>query len=412
MMLPLMTVDEARNRIKGRFSPLSSEMVALAGAMGRILAQEIISPVNLPTFSNSGVDGFAVRYEDVSSASQAAPVLLEVIADIPAGQYSGVTLEGGQAARIMTGAPVPTGTSAVIPVEDTDFNFRASNIHTPKKVQVYAATGRGGNIRVQGEDVHSGDCLIRSGKVLNPQEIGFLCMLGFSQVEVRRKPRLAIFSTGDELVMAGETLSPGMIYDSNSYMLQAQVERCGAIAVQLGIVHDEYELVKDCLDKAASEKVDIILSSAGVSVGAFDFVRRVVEENGELEFWRVNMRPGKPVTFGSYKGIPFFGLPGNPVSAYVSFEIFVRLAVQCLLGITVGERPTEQAVLEESIQSDGRESYLRAIVETKMGQKTARLTGHQGSGNLKSLVDANALLIIPSGVKSVAAGQPVSFFWI
>ncbi len=176
-------------------------------------------------------------------------------------------------------------------------------------------SNRNGNIRFSGEDVKVGERLLQAGKTINPQEIGFLSMLGLSEVTVCRRPRVAIFSTGDELLEVGEKLKPGMIYDSNGFMLQAQVERSGGIPIQLGIVPDRYESVKACLEKAAEQKVDIIVSSAGVSVGAFDFVRRVVEENGELEFWRVNMRPGKPLTFGSYKGIPFFGLPGNPVSA-------------------------------------------------------------------------------------------------
>ena len=268
------------------------------------------------------------------------------------------------------------------------------------------------NIRFAGEDVKIGERLLQAGKIINPQEIGFLSMLGLSEVAVYSKPRLAIFSTGDELLKVGEKLKPGMIFDSNGFMLQAQVERGGGIPIQLGIVPDQYESVKACLEEASEQKVDIIVSSAGVSVGAFDFVRRVVEENGELDFWRVNMRPGKPFTFGSYKGIPFFGLPGNPVSAYVGFEIFVRPVLRKMGGNLTQERIVEQAILEGDISSDGRESYLRAVVEIRNGRKTARLTGHQGSGNLKSLVDANALLIIPSGVKSVAAGERVDFFWI
>lgn len=411
-MLPLITVDEARNRIKARFSPLSPEIIPVEQANGRVLAQDILSTTDLPTFSNSGMDGFAVLAEDIASASPAAPVQLVVVADIPAGRYPDFQLQHGQAARIMTGAPVPAGASAVVPVENTDFNFREVSVHSPKKVLVYVPASRAANIRKAGEDVKAGECLLEAGKLINPQEVGFLSMLGQAEIAVSRKPRLAVFSTGDELVKAGERLSPGMIYDSNSFMLQAQVERSGAIPIQLGIVHDRYELVKDSLEEAAAQNVDIILSSAGVSVGAFDFVRRVVEENGELEFWRVNMRPGKPVAFGSFRGVPFFGLPGNPVSAYVGFEIFVRPAINRLLGVKMPERMPEKAVVEESIQSDGRESYLRAVVETRLGRKTARLTGHQGSGNLKSLVDANALLIIPSGVKSVAAGEPVDFFWI
>ncbi len=411
-MLPMMKVDEARNCILERILPLGIVRIPAAEAVGRVLAEDIFSQVDLPAFSNSAVDGFAVLYEDVEGANQAEPVDLLVVADIPAGQYSKQTLQHGQAARIMTGAPIPAGTTAVVPVEDTDFNYREANISSPGKVMIYAPANRNGNIRFSGEDVKVGERILQAGKTINPQEIGFLSMLGLSEVTVCSRPRVAIFSTGDELLEVGEMLKPGMIYDSNGFMLQAQVERSGGIPIQLGIVPDLYESVKACLEKAAALKVDIIVSSAGVSVGAFDFVRRVVEENGELEFWRVNMRPGKPLTFGSYKGIPFFGLPGNPVSAYIGFEIFVRPAVRKMGGILANERLAEQVILEEDISSDGRESYLRAFVQIRNGRKTARLTGHQGSGNLKSLVDANALLIIPSEVKSVAAGEQVDFIWI
>jgi molybdopterin molybdotransferase len=215
---------------------------------------------------------------------------------------------------------------------------------------------------------------------------------------------VAILSTGDELLPAEAQLAPGKIHDANSYTLIALVEACGGEAINLGIVADDPDAVQACLDKAAAEKVDLILSSAGVSVGALDFVRSVVEQKGSLDFWRVNMRPGKPLVFGHYLGIPFAGLPGNPVSAYVGFEVFLRPALLKLQGMRNLYRPIWRARLIEEVNSDGRESYLRAIVERQSGEMVARLTGHQGSGNLRSLVQANALLIIPSGVKSLPSG--------
>lgn len=411
-MLPLISVEEARNRILSRISPLKLVRVPLAECVGKTLAEDILSPMNLPTFTNSAVDGFAVRAEDVLLASREKPVHLKVVADIPAGLLSDANLDRGQAARIMTGAPVLRGATAVVAVEDTDFNFREAQVNAPSEVNVFAPVSLARNIRFAGEDVKVGERILKQGKIIDPQEIGFLSMLGFPDVLVYSQPRVAIFSTGNELVRVGEKLAPGLIYDSNSFMLQAQVEKCGGIPVQLGIVPDVYDLVKQCLEVAVDQAVDIILSSAGVSVGAFDFVRRVVEENGELDFWRINIRPGKPLTFGSYKGIPFFGLPGNPVSAFIGFEIFVRPAIQQMLGLAASQKPVEGARLLEEIHSDGRESYLRAIVDVRQGEKYARLTGHQGSGNLKSLVEANALLIIPSGVKCVAAGERVDFIWI
>jgi molybdenum cofactor synthesis domain-containing protein len=248
---------------------------------------------------------------------------------------------------------------------------------------------------------------MQPGFRLRPQDVGFLSMLGFAQVPVYRQPRIAIFSTGDELVPVEEQLRPGKIHDSNSYTLIAAVELAGGKAFNLGIVADREDKVRDCLDQAVAMQVDLILSSAGVSVGAFDFVRSVVERQGDLDFWRVNMRPGKPLAFGHYQGIPFIGLPGNPVSAFVGFEVFVNPALLKLGGVKDWTRPTRQVHLLEGIESDGRESYLRAVVLRKEGRLAAKLTGHQGSGNLRSLVQANALLVIPAGVTSLPAGSAV-----
>jgi len=229
-------------------------------------------------------------------------------------------------------------------------------------------------------------------------------MLGVALVPVYRKPRIAVFSTGDELLPVEAPLQGGKIHDANTYILVALIEATGGVPVNLGIVEDQENTVKAALDQAQFEGVDFILSSAGVSVGAFDFVRSVVEKEGRMDFWRVNMRPGKPLAFGHYQGRPFIGLPGNPVSAFVGYEVFVRLAIAKLAGLNDWKRPTKRVRLVEPVESDGRESYLRAIVEEKNGELQARLTGHQGSGNLRSLVQANALLIIPSGVKSLPTG--------
>jgi molybdopterin molybdotransferase len=233
-------------------------------------------------------------------------------------------------------------------------------------------------------------------------------MLGEAEVRVHRTPRVAVFSTGDELLPAGLPLSPGKIYDSNTYTLVSLVERYGGRPVNLGIVPDREEAVRESLDRAAREQVDLIVSSAGVSVGAFDFVRTVVEGEGHLSFWRVNMRPGKPLVFGDYRSIPFFGLPGNPVSAFVGFEVFVRPALMKMSGLGDWSRPAQPVELEEAVESDGRESYLRGVVSHHDGRWVAHLTGHQGSGNLRSLVQANALLLIPSGVKSLPVGARVN----
>jgi molybdopterin molybdotransferase len=237
-------------------------------------------------------------------------------------------------------------------------------------------------------------------------------MLGVPHVLVYRKPRVALFSSGDELLPPEAPLTEGKIRDSNSYTLAALLEDAGAQVIRLGVARDARDSVQALLDKAVEQNVDLILTSAGVSVGAFDFVKQVIEVHGRMDFWRVNMRPGKPVAFGEYKQTPFIGLPGNPVSAYVGFEVFVRGALGRLSGSSITVRPTVRVTCAEQIDSDGRESYLRGQVVEENGSLVARLTGHQGSGNLHSLVQANALLIIPAGVKCVPAGQEVQAWLI
>jgi molybdopterin molybdotransferase len=261
-------------------------------------------------------------------------------------------------------------------------------------------------------DVRAGEMVLPSHTQLRAQDIGFLAMLGQAQVNVFRKPRVALISTGDELVPVGEQLGPGKIHDSNAYILSALLTQYGCDPVNLGIAADREEAVRALLEQACLADVDLILSSAGVSVGAFDFVRQVVEEQGRLSFWRVNMRPGKPLAFGQYRGRRFIGLPGNPVSSFVTFEVFVHPILLKMSGSSAWKRPSRGVRLAEAIESDGRESYLRAIVTLVDGIWTARLTGHQGSGNLRSLVQANALLIVPSGVKSLPAGADIEAWMI
>jgi molybdopterin molybdotransferase len=307
----------------------------------------------------------------------------------------------------MTGAPVPPLATAVVPVEETNFASRGAGVELPESVLIFKDAFAGQNVRPAGMDVHSDDLILQAGSRIRPQDAGFLSMLGIPQAPVRRRPRVAVFSTGDELVPVELPLSPGKIHDANGYTLASLVEQSGAEALNLGVAADRPEDIQAILNHAVDLGVDIILSSAGVSVGAFDFVRTVVESAGKLDFWRVNMRPGKPLAFGEFRGIPFVGLPGNPVSAYVGFEVFVRAALLKMLGLKTLLRPVWRVRLMEPLESDGRESYLRAVVSWQGGELAARLTGHQGSGNLLSLVQANALLLIPSGVKSVPSGAQV-----
>ena len=403
----MINVKKALQQLLSAFHPLESETIPLSEAAGRVLYEGIRSGIDLPLFTNSSMDGFAVRASDISNASQDNPIKLTVVEDIPAGRSPTKSLTENETSRIMTGAPVPEGANAVIPVEDTDqFDPKSrSTFDLPQTINVFRSIKPGDYVRQKGEDVRQHDVVLEANKPLKPQELGIMAMLGIAEVPVFRKPKIAILSTGDELVPVDEPLESGQIHDSNAYTLSALIKRDFGIPEYLGIVPDDENSVRKFLETAAANRADLILTSAGVSVGVFDYVRTVVENDGELSFWRVNMRPGKPVAFGNFQGVLFIGLPGNPVSAFVGYEVFVRPAILKLSGLSDVPRYKVRARLEDGITSDGRESYLRGILRYQDGEWVARLTGHQGSGNLLSLVQANALLIIPAGVKSLAAGS-------
>ena len=405
----MISVSEALQEILSAFHPLESETIPLSEASGRVLFEGVCSDVDLPIFTNSSMDGFAVRAKDITGASQDNPVQLSVVEDIPAGKFPVIKIAENQASRIMTGAPVPEGADAVVPVEDTDqYDSKSRSGYDLKPiVDIYRAVKSGDYVRQQGEDIRKSEIVLDAKAPLKPQELGILAMLGIAEVQVSRKPRVAILSTGDELVPIEQPLESGQIHDSNAYTLSALIERDYGIPDYLGIVPDNEKAVREFLETAADDRADLILTSAGVSVGVFDYVRSVVESEGELSFWRVNMRPGKPVVFGKFKDVPFIGLPGNPVSAFVGYEVFVRPAILKMSGIMKVPRYKINARLDESIKSDGRESYLRGVLDYTDGEWIARLTGHQGSGNLLSLVHANGLLIIPAGVKSLPSGSEI-----
>ena len=399
----LLSVREAQERILQKIRPVGQTHVPLDQAARRVLAQNIRADTDLPLFDNSSMDGFAVRAVDTS----ASRVTLRVVADIAAGASltSGYSrLAPGEAARIMTGAPLPAGADAVIPVEETDFTERGSGVPAPAQVTISRKVDAGENVRPRGSDVRAGQPVLAAHQRLRPQELGLLATLGAATVPVYEIPRVALLSSGNELLPVEAPLTEGKIHDSNSYAIAAQIEEAGARVLRLGVAADERAAVESLLERAVEAAADLIVTSAGVSVGAFDFVKEVVESKGNLDFWRVNMRPGKPLAFGEYRGIPFIGLPGNPVSAFVTFEVFARPAIEKLSGLEPRPRRRTTVRLAEAVESDGRESYLRAVVRE---DGSARLTGHQGSGNLLSLVQANALLIIPAGVKSRPAGQEV-----
>lgn len=407
----MLTVSEAQQRILSHFEPVEVQTLSLDQTAGRVLAEDIYATIDLPPFDNSSMDGFALHAADTQGSNSSNPVTLSVVADIPAGNLSNIVIGPGQAARIMTGALIPAEADAVVTVEVTD-QSREPGAPAPKAVSIYQPVQPGENIRHRGDDIYAGSIVLARGRRLRAQDLGLLAMLGVSKVQVYRSPRLAIFSNGDELILVEAPLMPGKIRDSNSYTLSILAAQAGAEVIPLGIAPDERAAIHKLLDLAVDAKADLIVSSAGVSVGAYDFVKQVVEEQGCLEFWKVNMRPGKPLAFGLYQGIPFFGLPGNPVSAFIGFEVFVRPALERLSGAASQPPPRQRARLAEAIDSDGRESYLRAVVTEENGALLARLTGHQGSGNLLSLVQANALLIVPSGVKSLPANAEVEVWML
>lgn len=404
MSNPLLSVTDALERILARFSPLSVEHLDLPASLGRVLAEDVVSREAIPGFSSSAMDGFAVVAADLRAATERQPVRLPVIGDIPAGTHDAGRLSAGAVVRITTGAPIPQGADAVVPVEWTD--MAGDLIGPPPEFVIFTRPiEAGSHIRLAGQDVSPGETVLRQGRRLAPPDLGMLAALGHPQVAVFLRPRVAVIATGSELLEIGQPLEPGMIRDSNSYAIEAALRSTGALPVRLGVVPDDARLLEERLDQAADEGVDLILSTAGVSMGAYDFVRGVIENHGELNFWKVNIRPGKPLVFGAYRGIPFFGLPGNPVSALVSFEVFVKPALAAMSGMQDYDHLRIMAILDEAVQSDGRESYLRAVVRWDEGAYHARLTGSQDSGVLSSLVVANALLIVPAGERSVPAGR-------
>ncbi len=400
-----LTVQDALTAVLAGVSVLPSEQVTLFAALGRVLAEPVIARDSLPPFTNSSMDGYALQAADLVGATKNAPKNLRVIGEVAAGAVPAMQVTPGTAVRIMTGAPVPDGADAVVPVEDTNEPWRDEERPLPAHISVSRQVKPGDYLRHPGEDIEAGQVVLAAGRPLRPQEVGVLASLGVQQVSVIRKPKVGILATGDELISIDEPLRPGKIRNSNGYTQAAQVMALGAEPISLGVAKDAASDVRRCLQQGLDAGVDLFISSAGVSVGAFDVVKTVLEAEGNVGFWRVRMRPGKPLAFGTYHGVPYLGLPGNPVSAMVSFERFARAAILKMAGHQRLDKPQIPVIIQESIMSDGRESYIRAVVQRDGERYTAVTTGEQGSHMMTSLVKANALIIVPEGVVDLPAGS-------
>jgi molybdopterin molybdotransferase len=394
---PMLSVEEALERVLDAFHPLEPEAVPVLDALGRVLAEDVYSPGDIPPHANSSMDGYSVRAADTDSATAAMPVRLRVLADLPAGYVSEAAVTPGTAIRIMTGAPIPPGADGVVKVEDT--------ASAGDWVDIRVAIESGQFVRPAGEDVRRGDLVLARGAHVRPQEIGMLAALGCTHVRVTRRPRIAILATGDELVPIDGPLAPGKIRDANSYSNAAQVTGCGAEPILLGIARDDVDVLTERIRSGLAEGVDLFLTSGGVSVGDFDVVKQVLAAEGQIDFWRVRMKPGKPLAFGHIGDVPVLGLPGNPVSAMVSFETFVRPAILKMLGATNWLRPRVEATLMDAVRhKDGRRHFVRVQIEWQDGEYQAYLTGGQSSGILSSMVKANGLAIIPEDWTHADAG--------
>jgi molybdopterin molybdotransferase len=395
----LLTVEEARARVLDSVFPVGTAEVLLRDALGLVLAADAVAPHDLPRFDNSAMDGYAVQAADVAGASPDRPSRLEVIGEVRAGDPGDLTVVAGSAARIMTGAPVPQGADAIVRVEDTS--------ESDGSVSVTASVPSGMHVRPSGDDIKAGQIVVSAGGELGPGELAVLASMGLSPITVRRGPKVALLVTGDELVDPEAQPGAGQIRDSNSVALSALIREAGADLVPLGRIPDDRDAVRDAFERAA-ELADLVVSSGGVAVGRYDFVKDVVEELGAISMWRVAMQPGKPVVLGHVKDTPFLGLPGNPVSIHVGFEQFVRPAIRKMRGCASLLRPLLRARLEETIEKiPGRLHFVRVRLAASQDGWTATPTGPQGSHIQSSLVGCHGVARFAADLERLERGAEV-----
>jgi molybdopterin molybdotransferase len=393
----MISVRDGQNHILAAITTVvAPELVPVTRALGRVLAEDFAAPIDVPPADNSAVDGYAVTSADIPPTGARE---LRVVADLAAGSVFEGALAGGQALRIMTGAPMPAGADTVYPQEIVE--------RTGERVRI-GPLAKGANVRLRGEDVEAGAIVVEAGTVLRPQAIGLVTSLGAWQLTVRRKPRVALMSTGDEVAEPGTPRRPGQIYDANRFTLRGSIEQCGGEVIDLGIVPDDRATLRARLGEAAAD-ADIVLTSGGVSVGVYDLVKEVLGQIGAIDFWQVAMQPGRPLAVGSIAGTAFFGLPGNPVASLLSFMLFVRPVIYKLAGRRTLFPQTWQArTLEALPKKVGRTEYKRGILRFTGGAWEVRTTGPQGSGILSSMVVGNCLIVLDEARGDVAAGELVT----
>jgi len=386
-LLTDITVEQALDLVLGAVNRLDDESRGLLDCLGGVLAEDVSADMDIPPFDNSAMDGYAVVAADTSSATGGNPVVLKVIADLPAGYAPKSPVGRGEAVRIMTGAPMPPGSDAVVRSEDAE---RGEGV-----VRILKGVAPGYDVRMAGEDVRRGEMVLKSGIVVRPGEVGMLATLGRREARIYRAPMVAVLTTGDELVEPDEPVTPGKIRNSNLYSLSAQVIAAGGRPLLLGVARDRVGTLESKV-RAGIAQADMLITSGGVSVGDYDVVKTVLSDLGEIIFWRVKMRPGAPVVFGRLEAKPMFGLPGNPTASMVAFEQFVRPALLKMAGRTRLRRHEVEATLEGTVKNRmGFRNFVRAVATERDGEWYVRASGAQGSAILRSMVQSNSLLVVP-----------------
>lgn len=400
----MISVEDALSKVLSFVEPLESQVKPILECLGQVLDEDIHSSIDVPPRDNSAMDGYAVRADDISEASSSSPVQLDVIGEVRAGEIAEGEVKPNTAIRIMTGAPLPKGADTVVEFERTDESERHES--PIEQIGVLCQMTRGKNVRRAGEDIQRGQLVLQRGTLLRPAEIGVLASLGTDSVRVIRRPTVAILATGDELVDLGQPLPEGKIYNSNTYSIAALASRYGGIPSIIGIAGDNADAIERGVEQALS--ADLLITSGGVSMGDYDLVKDILAQQGEVSFWTVRMKPGKPLAFGIIQGVPHLGLPGNPVSAMITFELFARPAILKMMGRRNLGKPCVEATLEDPItNTDGRRIYARALVRKEGDRYLAKVVGPQGSGILTSMSRANGLVIAPEDVEAVKAGETV-----